>query len=435
LIEHRRIEEIVKGEAFVGSSVRRVSDYALLARSGSLPSAADWSHAEANAASTGACEDELRSPTSVLWFDAAQRWHKFPGQNQVRVAGGRLFLFEKGLLRASDVYTGRKLWEIDLSDAPSDRDDIRYAQHRQWGPKASLSPTTEFVAVEDAIYLCDDKDCLLFNPATGEQTGHVNLPDDLESPWANLRVCDGYLVGSSGRTILCVNRRDGKVQWRVEAGRASLYLAVGGGKVFCAELANPSRGEQDGSLFALNLATGERVWQRAGGDRLRYSQSLDIVVTPTGFYRGRDGEPLPRKSGATRLVITGGELPKTGLPGLIAGQKLLTGGDEDLAVYDLQSTEPIGEPLKWVRRGCTGTRASTHLLTTRYHANSAWIDLDSREITPFFGIRPGCSVNNNLYPANGVLNMPNLTAGCTCNYAPVSMALVPAGVVEHSGAE
>ncbi len=55
---------------------------------------------------------------SVLWFDAAQRWHKYPGQNQVRVAGGRLVLYEKGLLRASDVYTGRKLWEVELSDAP-----------------------------------------------------------------------------------------------------------------------------------------------------------------------------------------------------------------------------------------------------------------------------------------------------------------------------
>ena len=109
--------------------------------------------------------------------------------------------------------------------------------------------------------------------------------------------------------------------------------------------------------------------------------------------------------------------------------------DETLLVYDLPSGEPIGEPLKWVRRGCTGTRASTHLLTTRYRGNSAWIDLDSREITPFLGIRPGCSVNNNLYPANGVLNMPNLTAGCTCNYAPVSVACVPAGVVERGGGE
>ena len=109
-------------------------------------------------------------------------------------------------------------------------------------------------------------------------------------------------------------------------------------------------------------------------------------------------------------------MPNTGLPGLIAGQNLLTGNDETLQVYGLPSAELIGKTLKWVRRGCTGTRASTHLLTTRYKGNSAWIDLTSREITPFLGIRPACSVNNNLYPANGVLNIPALTAGCTCNY-------------------
>ena len=100
-----------------------------------------------------------------------------------------------------------------------------------------------------------------------------------------------------------------------------------------------------------------------------------------------------------------------------------------------QVGDAIGKPLKWSRRGCTGTRASTHLLTTRYRSNSAWVDLDSREITPLIRIRPGCSVNNNLYPANGVLNIPNLTAGCTCNFAPVSVACVPASVIERGGGE
>ena len=73
--------------------------------------------------------------------------------------------------------------------------------------------------------------------------------------------------------------------------------------------------------------------------------------------------------------------------------------------------------------------------TTRYRSNSAWIDLDTCEITPFLGIRPGCQVNNNLYPANGVLNMPNLTGGCTCNFAPASVACVPVGVVRRGGVE
>lgn len=374
-------------------------------------------------------------PNAVLWFGASQRWHKYPGQNQVRVAAGRLVIYEQGLLRASDVYTGRKLWEVELSEEPLDRPGTRYARHREWGPSPSLSPTTELVALHDAIYLSDGTTCLMFNPATGKPEGRIPLPEDLNSPWANLRVCDDYLVGSSDRHILCVHRRTGKLLWRAEAGRASLHLAVGGGKVFCAELADPRRGEdetRDGSLFAINLATGERLWQKAGGARLRYSPSLDIVVTPAAFYRGSDGEPLPWNSAPPqkRLVVTGGGLPKTGLPGWIAGQRLLAGNEETLLVYDLPSAEQIGEPLKWVRRGCTGTRASTHLLTTRYRGTSAWIDLASREITPFLGVRPGCSVNNNLYPANGVLNMPNLTGGCTCNYAPVSVACVPTGVVE-----
>jgi outer membrane protein assembly factor BamB len=447
LADRSRIDEIVQDEAFPGADVREAGNFVLLARSGPLPGAADWSHAEANAASTGASEDEfIRSPMAVLWFDAAQRWHKFPGQVQVRVAGGRLVLFEEGVLRASDVYTGRELWEVEvplgvtpLSD-PLAREAVRYTRHRQWGPEASLASTTQLVVVEDTIYLSAGTSCLMFNPATGEPAGRIDLPDDLKMPWANLRVFDDYVVGSSGPHVVCVHRRTGELHWRVEVARAALSLAVGGNKVFCAELAAPRRGEdetRDGSMFAMNVATGERVWQRAGGARLRYSPSLDIVVTPTGFYRGSDGDPLPRKSNLpqTRLVVQGNGLPEPGLPGFIAGSKLLTGNEENLLVYDILSGEPIGEPLNWARRGCTGTRASIHLLTTRYRANSAWLDLDSREITPLLGVRPGCSVNNNLYPANGLLNMPNLTAGCTCNYAPVSVACAPAGVVERGGGE
>jgi hypothetical protein len=235
-----------------------------------------------------------------------------------------------------------------------------------------------------------------------------------------------------------VNRRTGKLLWRYEAARTSLYLAAGGNMVLCSELAAPERGEdeaRDGSIVALKLASGERLWQRPGGTRFRYCPSLDLVVTAAGLFRGRDGEPQPRPANAPRLAITGGGLPKTGLPGWIAGQRLLTGGDETLTVYELPSAKPVGEPVRWTRRGCTGPRASTHLLTTRYLGNSAWIDLDSLAITPFLAIRPSCSTNNNLYPANGVMNMPNLTSGCCCNYLPVSMACAPASVIEQAGGE
>lgn len=440
LADRKRIEDIVQGDAFPGARVREVGDYVLLARSGALPGAADWSHAEADAASTGASADELRSPTSVLWFDASRRWHKYPGQNQVRVAGGRLVLYENGLLQASDVFTGRLMWEVELSEKTLDRQGIRYARHRQWGPRASLSPTAELVAVEDAIYLSDGTNCMMFDAATGELARRIALPDDLDTPWANLRVSGDYLVGSSGQHVLCMDRRTGKLAWRVEAARSPLYLAVGGNKVLCSELANPRRGEDEasgGKIFALNLATGERLWERPGGARLRYSEALDIVVTPASFLQGTNGEPLQQTADVppAELVLTGRGLPKTGIPAYIAGNKLLAGSDDTLRVYELPSLKRIGTPLRWNRRGCTVTRASTCLMTTRLKGNSAWIDLESREITPFLGIRPACSTNNNLYPANGVLNIPSLTAGCTCNYAPLSIACVPATAVKRCGAE
>jgi outer membrane protein assembly factor BamB len=441
LAEKSRIEEIARDEAMPGARVDQRGDYVLLARSGPLPGADDWSHAQANAASTGASEDAfIRSPMAVLWFDAAHRWHKFPGQVQVRIAGGRVVLFEEGLLCATDVYTGRKLWETEVSLGakrladPSTRDAVRYARHRQWGPDATLPNDAELVVLDDTIYLSVGRTCLLFDPATGKAAGKIELPQGLTAPWANLRVSGDDLVGSSGRHVVCVDRHTGQPQWQAEAARSTLSLAVGQGRVFCAELTDPRRGEdatQDGNTFALDIATGQRVWTRPGGAPLRYSPSLDIVVTPNGFYRGGDGEPLPLQSDPPAgFVVQGRGLPKPGLPGYLAGNRLLTGDEQNLVVYELPTGQQVGKPLSWSRRGCTGTRASTHLLTTRYRGNSAWIDLDSCEITPLLGIRPGCSVNNNLYPADGVLNIPNLTAGCTCNYAPVSAACVPAAVVK-----
>ena len=41
-----------------------------------------------------------------------------------------------------------------------------------------------------------------------------------------------------------------------------------------------------------------------------------------------------------------------------------------------------------------------------------------------WNVRAACS--NNLFPANAVLNIPDLSGGCTCNYMPVSQAFAQA---------
>ncbi|TVS08805.1 MAG: hypothetical protein EA424_28130, partial [Planctomycetaceae bacterium] len=446
LADLTRIEEIVQDESFPGADVQQAGDFVLLVRSGALAGSADWSHAEANAANTGASEDELRDPSAVLWYDSL-RWHRQPGHLEVRVSGGRLLVLETGLLRATDVYTGRRLWEtpLEIGLVPVTEEERRLA-HRWPSRPRSLSPATELVAVQDAIYLSDGRQILVLDPATGQPSGNIELPESLQTRWANLRVHEDYLVGSSGAHIVCLNRHTRELLWQVEAARTALSLAVGGDRVFCGEIADPRRGEdetRDGRLFALDIATGERLWQREGGARLRYSPTLDIVVTPVGFFRGSDGELVTRLTDTPdrRLVVTRWGRAQERQPGFVAGQRLIAIQEEGfrdispMLVIEIPTGKTIGEPLHWPRRGCTNVRASTNLVTTRYRSNSAWIDLDSCEITPFLGIRPGCQVNNNLFPANGVLNMPNLTGGCTCNFAPASVACVPAGAIRRGGAE
>jgi hypothetical protein len=96
----------------------------------------------------------------------------------------------------------------------------------------------------------------------------------------------------------------------------------------------------------------------------------------------------------------------------------------------------VGEQTVWVQRGCTGLRSSAKMVTTLFRANVACIDLESREISSMWNVRPGCYNNlfpANLFPANGVLNAPCLTGGCTCNYTPASQAYVPVSVIERPG--
>ncbi|MHB8901428.1 MAG: hypothetical protein ACYC6Y_21980, partial [Thermoguttaceae bacterium] len=114
----------------------------------------------------------------------------------------------------------------------------------------------------------------------------------------------------------------------------------------------------------------------------------------------------------------------------VVGDKLLWGTLESFTIYDLQSGQAEGELTEWVRRGCTTIRASAHMVTTRVRANAAYIDLESRQATSIWNIRPACS--NNLFPADGVFNAPNILGGCTCNYTHTSSAFVPADVVRRA---
>ena len=381
----------------------------LLARTGALPEAADWSHAGGSAGNTGSSDDRyLRGPLGLLWYDGSIRWQRQPGKTEVRVAGGRILVRADRML-ALDVFTGRRLWERPIPQA------------------AGVGNVGEFVTMEDAIYVAAGRSCIVLNAATGKEQARFDMPKNIQGNLVRLRLWKNSLVGNLGKTVICMDRKTGDMQWFFEAHRAELSLAVGGNHVYVAELLNARRGEtlskSSTQTYALDIKSGRQVWQGAGGTELRYSEPHDLLLTGTAIYKGKDGSVHRKKNSANPSQNKWNY--KSG--GFIAGDSLLVGGSDNFVMYDLTSGAQQGEQLKWFRRGCTPLRTSPYLATTRYKGNAAYIDLDTKKFQPLWNLRGACS--NNIFPANGVLNVPNLSGGCTCNYTPTSMALVPRGAL------
>ncbi len=403
-------ERSLKGladEDFPGLSVQDSGEWTLLSRTGPLPDSSNWSHAEADASSAGASEDSfVEVPLGLLWFDASRRWRRKVGTTMVRVSGGRTIV-KAETMTAVDVYTGRHMWEAELPFEHSTSDQV--------------------VAMEDAIYVTSGRTCHIFKPETGEKSGTISLSEHLMEPWANLRAQGDYLVGQSGKFVVCTERKTGRTLWEFECGRQDLSIALGRDRVFCSELVNKRREKSmaDGaSMLALDLKTGDLLWEISDGSAIRYARALDYVVSSIAVYRGSDGARVA--SLPEHKII--GQLTEG--PLMIVGEKLLWGAEQHFTAIDMTTGKSVGNRTGWLRRGCTGIRASSNLVTTRYRANAAVFDIESRDVTRLWNVRPAC--NNNLFPANGLLNIPSLTGGCECNYSPVSQAYAPLAKIRYA---
>ena len=374
------------------AAIRESGDLLFCSREGALKGATDWSHREVTPGNAGASQDLfLRSPLGLLWFGSAIRWQRKKGASATRIAEGRVFINAEKLY-AIDAYTGRNLWQVTL-------------------PK--IRSFEDITAVADTVYVMDGKRFLKLDASNGRETGEIKLPEPVASQpnarWESVRIWKDYLVGTSREHLFCLDRHDGSVKWHFKGQRRSLNIAVGAGKVYCAVLMNVRAGETRGNTYAFDIVTGKQIWENDNGYEIRHSESQDILLTGTGVRSGQDGSKI--RNGSNRLLIAG--------PRLVEKNEK----DDGYKLFDLSTGALDNEHLYWNRRGCTSLRFSPNLATTRYLANAAYVDLATQKITPLWNIRNACS--NNLFPADGLLNMPNLTGGCECNYTPTAVALVP----------
>src|SRR5204863_1700743 len=146
------------------------------------------------AANTRVSKDSIaRAPLGLLWFGGPSHEGILPRHGhgpQPHVLDGRLIIEGIDMVRATDIYTGRLLWETPL---PGVGDFYNNTIH-QPGANASGS---NMVSTSDGIYVAWKKRCVRLDPATGKILSEFAIPGGGTSDWTCLSLAGDCLVGGS----------------------------------------------------------------------------------------------------------------------------------------------------------------------------------------------------------------------------------------------
>ena len=367
----------------------------------------------------------------------------FIGSPLVSAADSVYVLYEDQCLRL-DAATGEPLATFDL---PSREDLLQHA-----GASADDKPSASY--------------------GTLIQEGPVRR-------WGNLRSVGDHLVvaayphmfddaqpghrgnwnATSSEFLVVLDRYTGDVRWVHQAryGFRHNAIAAGSDRVFAIDNLSQEildrldrRGiEPDTAprIRAFDLESGEARWAFADdvfGTALAYSEPYDILVQ-SGHLRQR--APLPDEPRDRVLVLDGSDgerlwsadsrLRRAPL-GLHAerGQIIASSGE---GAFDMRTGQRVerahpmtGVPESWAWTAalrCGTQNFSTHLITFRSGA-AGFTDLKGGAMTGnISGFRSGCT--SNLIVADGLLNIPEYTRSCSCNYPlQTSLGMVHAPAVE-----
>jgi len=391
----------------------------LLVREGALPGSAPWVQESCDAARTFCSQDELvKAPLGFLWYgdqNGFVQFHDYNGGVKPQVVDGRVFAlqrFPKHFLLAYDAYTGRFLWKNEL-DRPA-----------------------RFSAQTDGIFLVVDGKCIVYAPDTGAVLKTFTLNATGETIAKDLRVEHDVIVVlcadlndkelSGGTMLVCLDRKNGAELWRREAKDRfnNDAFAMGGGMLFGVDSIPMSKADKwkqrtanikeiESTVFALEARTGKEVWSKKitynyadGGidDWVAYAANANMLLA------GRMGiaSALDAKTGKAMW-----ENKRFVRVPLIVHDKTLI--DFDGIIYDRATGDRISKTCGIGRYGCGYATGSRNLIMARALGGASYADIEQGKAYHLRNIRSGCS--NSLIPADGLLNSPNYSFGCICNYA------------------
>lgn len=173
----------------------RPGNVTLLKRTSAPSGSANWTHQHADASNSVVNDERLvKAPLGLLWFGGPSNEKVLPRHGHgptPQVAGGRLFIEGRDMIRAVDIYTGRLMWERTLEGVGEYFD---YTGHE---PGAN-STGSNYVSMEDGVYVIFKKQCLRLDPATGKTISKFQLPVSGESDeipdWGYLGVSGKFLI-------------------------------------------------------------------------------------------------------------------------------------------------------------------------------------------------------------------------------------------------
>jgi len=409
-----------------GAVVTRQRGLTLLARTGELAGAADWPHERGDAAQTFTSHDlRAKPPFGVLWFgggvDRVIACLKGPAP---RVAAGRMFFQLSDELHAADIYTGRHLWQ------------------------RTVNRLGEFAVAGNDLYAISSGTCLRLDAATGAQVGTISASEKSRG-WRQIRIAGDALMGTAGKTLVCIDRRSGQLRWRFTGQRDGLGLAIAEDRVFCVDWWLPvhrRRGEpksEAATISALDFAHGKLLWQQPADTpaltppkkpdeqpttvdpQLAYSAAADVLLftrnkSTAAAYQGTTGRLL----WAREILCKDPPHAYGGAqPPIVLDDVFITHGGEVVELATGVSRPRMWKGMNQELRGCGRALGCPNMITVR-DGNLSYFDLETGTHSYIRGVRSGCT--NSLIPAGGLLNAPNYARHCTCNWPmSVSLALVP----------
>ncbi|MBN1421347.1 MAG: PQQ-binding-like beta-propeller repeat protein [Planctomycetes bacterium] len=436
---------------------------------GRLEGAGSWTHQYAEPGNT-ACGDEriLRAPLGVLWFGGpgpARMVNRHARATAPLALDGRLFVEGENLVMAYDAYNGLALWERKIPGA------MRTTMPFECGNLA---------ADPAGIYVAARGQCLRLDPASGRTLDTFEVPAPSESKgnlWGYIARAGDLLYGTGGSTtrvgdrLFAIDPASGDERWIYPgAGIVNTAIAIADGRVLLARdavtEAQRARAAEEGKglfgaearasdarlIVALDAKTGSILWEKAmlvpglGKGALAAIARGDVLLFFGMFVDGHFWKEFFAGQFDSRRVIalsaTDGRFLWSRAIGyrvrpLVVGETL----HAEPWAFDLRTgvqrmrTHPLsGETTPWqfVRPGhhcgCPAACESTLIFRSW---SLGYYDLTQDDGTRNFGAqRPGCWIN--AIPANGLLQMPEASAGCMCAFPNMCTVVFAPRTLERS---